>query len=213
MTFQRAVIFAGGQTELSSLQLIHKQDYIIGADRGALFLILHGVQPHLSVGDFDSINEAEFEMVKQHSGQVISCDAYDKNLTDMELALELAINKGVQDVLMFGATGSRLDHTLANIQMLNHAMPNHVNISIIDANNYITLTDCSYRVEDKGYTYVSLLPMTSNVTGINIEGFLYPLVNATLTQGQSLGISNKLVGPFGQIYIKSGKLLIIQSRD
>lgn len=64
-----------------------------------------------------------------------------------------------------------------------------------------------------GYTYTSLLPMTSEVTGIQLEGFMYPLHNATLKMGQSRAVSNKLMASKGTISIKSGLLLVIQSKD
>lgn len=213
MPSNRVVIFAGGTLSQESLLLIDEGDFIIGADRGALFLVSHGVTPDISVGDFDSVSPGDLQTIKQGSKEIISCDPFDKDLTDSEMALELALNKQPESILLTGVTGTRLDQTLASIQMMTRALQRQVNCSVVDANNYITLTGSQTLVLDRGYTYVSLLPLTPEVTGITLQGFLYPLDNATLKLGQSLAVSNRLLAASGIVTIESGLLLIIQSND
>ncbi|OAB44550.1 thiamine diphosphokinase [Paenibacillus glacialis] len=213
MTHTRVIIFSGGSLYPEFLDQIQKDDFIIGADKGALFLIQNNVHPHISVGDFDSISEEEKQIVSSSSGEMLDCDAIDKNLTDTELAFEIALKQSPTHILLVGGTGSRLDHTLANIQMLNRALQHHTSLTILDKNNYIAITDSTLKVNNLGYTYVSLLPMTAEVTGVTIEGFEYPLKNATLKLGQSLGISNRLIGKKATVTIGSGLLLVIQSKD
>ncbi|MNI07293.1 Thiamine pyrophosphokinase [compost metagenome] len=209
----RVLIFTGGQIAPSLLHEIRQDDFIIGADRGALFLIKHDITPDIAVGDFDSVTPDELEMIRAHSKELIDCDAVNKDLTDTELAIDLAIDKQPNEIVMLGALGSRLDHTLSNVHMLLRAMHHQITAYIIDDNNYVTLTGSSCVVENRGYTYVSLLPLTPEVTGIYLEGFMYPLEDATLKIGQSLGISNRLLGAEGTVRIESGFLLIIQSKD
>ncbi|WP_144526415.1 thiamine diphosphokinase, partial [Bacillus pumilus] len=91
-------------------------------DRGALFLIENNYKPDLAVGDFDSISPADLLKVRSGSKQLIDCDPIDKDLTDTELALDLAIKEQPDIILLMGVTGSRLDHTLANIQMMNRVL-------------------------------------------------------------------------------------------
>ncbi|MNV61115.1 Thiamine pyrophosphokinase [compost metagenome] len=83
----------------------------------------------------------------------------------------------------------------------------------MDLHNYITLTGSQALVQERGYQYVSLLPITPEVTGITLQGFKYPLEGATLKLGMSLAVSNQLIAPTGTVTIESGLLLIIQSRD
>ncbi|MDP4098637.1 thiamine diphosphokinase [Paenibacillus sp. P96] len=213
MSFRRAIIFSGGALSPDDWSEIGEGDLIIGADRGALYLVEHGIRPDIAVGDFDSILPEQKQQVEAYSSRILSCDPVHKDLTDTELALELAIGEQIGEVLLLGATGTRMDHTLANLQMLLRAMQHHIHCVIQDAHNRIMLTGTEAVVEDRGYTYISLLPMTTEVTGINLEGFMYPLVNATLKMGQSRGVSNRLVAPSGKVSIESGMLLIIQSRD
>lgn len=209
----RVLIFTGGQIAPSLLNEIRQDDFIIGADHGALFLIKHNVTPDMAVGDFDSVTPDELEIIRAHSKEFIACDAIDKDLTDTELAIDLAIEKQPDEIVLIGALGSRLDHTLSNVHMLLRSMHHQITASIIDNNNYVTLTGSNCVVENRGYTYVSLLPLTPEVTGIYLEGFMYPLEDATLKIGQSLGISNRLLGAKGTVRIESGFLLIIQSKD
>ncbi|SET32532.1 thiamine diphosphokinase [Paenibacillus sp. NFR01] len=213
MPHKRVVIVAGGTMTAELLNLLDEEDYIIGADRGALFLVSHGITPDLSVGDFDSVSPEEYEAIQKGSKEIMSCDPINKDLTDSELALDLALGLQPESILMTGVTGSRLDQTLAAIQMMTRAQQRQVNCTIVDAHNYITLTGSQAVVEDRGYTYVSLLPLTPEVTGITLEGFQYPLDNATLKLGQSLAVSNRLLGATGTVAIESGLLLILQSKD
>lgn len=213
MAAQRILIFAGGSIDPSFIEEIHSDDLIIGADRGALFLVEHGVRPHFSVGDFDSVSPIELENITRHSEQMLACDAINKDLTDTELAFDVAIKQRPEQIVMFGVTGSRLDHTLANIHLLVKSLEQHIPCAIRDHNNYVTLTDSSITIQDQGFTYVSLLPVTTEVTGIDLAGFQYPLHNATLIMGQSLAVSNRLKDKVGTVSIRSGLLLIIQSKD
>lgn len=213
MPSKRVVIFAGGELSTDYFDLLDEEDFIIGADRGALFLISHGYTPDIAVGDFDSVPPEALQEIQSKSKETITCDAVDKDLTDSELALDIAMNQQPDSIMLFGVTGSRIDHSLASIQMMTRALQRQINCYLIDSNNYVTLTGSQTIIQDMGYTYVSLLPLTPEVTGITLEGFQYPLTNATLKLGQSLGVSNKLISPSGVVTIRSGLLLIIQSRD
>lgn len=215
MSMKRAIIFSGGQLHPDFLQQIQEDDLIIGADRGALFLIEHGVHPHVAVGDFDSLTDREHDLanIKANSDQLIVYDSVEKDWSDTEAAFEIAMERHIRDVLILGALGTRFDHTLANVQLLVRAVQHQVNCSIMDMNNYISLTSTQAVIENRGFPYISLLPVTAEVTGITLTGFQYPLEQATLRMGQSRGISNHLINEDGTVSIEGGLLLIIQSRD
>ncbi|MEK4194881.1 thiamine diphosphokinase [Paenibacillus sp. FSL L8-0323] len=213
MPSKRVVIFAGGELSPDYFALLDEEDFIIGVDRGALFLISHGYIPDIAVGDFDSVSPEAFQDIQSKSKKTITCDAVNKDLTDSEMALDIAMNQQPDSILLLGVTGTRIDHSLASIQMMTRALQRQINCYVMDSNNYVTLTGSQTVIEDLGYTYVSLLPLTPEVTGITLEGFQYPLNDATLKLGQSLGVSNKLISSTGTVRIRSGLLLIIQSKD
>ena len=209
----RIVICTGGQLDDWTLTQISSTDFIIAADSGASFLVGNGVKPNIAIGDFDSVTPEAFERIQAASGSTISCDPVDKDYTDTELAMRLALDMKPENILLLGATGTRFDHTLANVHLLVMASDAGANALIRDKHNEIGLASGEYRVQSGIYTQVSLLPLTERVTGINLTGFQYPLRNATLTIGQSLGISNVLLADEGVIQLAQGKLLVIQSRD
>lgn len=213
MTIGRVLIFTGGSLKENDIKEIQPEDTVIGADYGAWFLVQHGITPDLSAGDFDSVTEEQLCKIKMSSKQFVICDPIKKNLSDTELALEYAIEMKPQEIIIFGAIGTRLDHTLANIQILSSVLKRGIACSIRNRHNRISVTDSVHVVSRNDFPYVSLIPLSNEVTGITLEGFMYPLHEAVLTIGDSLGISNRLLDETGTVTIKEGVLLIIQSKD
>ncbi len=211
--FTRAVILSGGTLGPWALQHVNEEDLLIAADRGAWFAVQHGLKPHMALGDFDSISEEQFQTIQEASRQVNACDPIKKDLTDTEMAFEYALQSGVQSIVLLGATGTRMDHTLANIHLLNKADKHGVEARIIDEHNEIRMIRQRSVIHRGPYSYISLLPLSEQVTGITLSGFRYPLQDAVLTIGESLGISNEFAADNGTIDLKSGKLLVIQSKD
>ncbi|MBD2869795.1 thiamine diphosphokinase [Paenibacillus arenilitoris] len=210
---QRIVICTGGRLGRWALEYINPEDVLIGADSGARFLVAHGLSPDISIGDFDSVSGGELAAIRQRSGRTIACDPVDKDYTDTEMAFRLALDMKPRELVLLGALGTRFDHTLANVHLLALADARNVNAVIVDEHNKIVLTSGEATIVQEGFPNVSLLPLTMEVSGITLTGFQYPLTDATLSIGQSLGISNVLVRSTGTIRISDGLLLIIQSRD
>lgn len=218
---RRFVIFTGGdlgEWALAELELHEKgrnRDFLLGTERGALFLLQNGMTPDLAIGDFDSVTVEERDEIKQRSRQFIDCDPVLKDYTDTEMAVEWAIRHKPREITLLGATGSRLDHTLANIHLLHKCDQVGIPCRIVNEKNELRLLSGTgeLTVQNGRFTYLSLLPLSMNVSGITLNGFRYPLERATLNIGQSLGISNILTGAEGQIQVESGQLLVIQSMD
>ncbi len=210
---ERILIFSGGRLGEWALQEIAPDDYLIGADRGAYFLIEHGIRPNLSIGDFDSVQPRELEQIRDGSGNFQSCDPIDKNYTDTELAFIRALELKPREIILLGGLGSRFDHSLANIHLLFKALEQGVAGTVIDDRNRIMLIERDTVLHRGRFANVSLLPFSEEVTGITLEGFAYPLHKAVLRIGHSLGVSNKLQRDSGVIRIDSGLLLVIQSND
>ena len=211
---RRAVIVAGGNVGAWALQLLRHDDYVIGADSGAAFLIRHRRTPDLALGDFDSVSADERAAIRAAAAEWLDCDAYDKNWTDTEWALREAAARGCRDIVLAGALGTRFDHSFANVQLLRTARELGCEATLVDERNEIRLCTGECRLEaDSRFDYVSLLPLSPIVTGITLTGFRYPLKDATIAAGQSLGVSNVLERPPGTVSIAGGELLVIRSRD
>lgn len=206
-------ICSGGIVGDWALHYIKQANYVIGADRGAQFLIEHGIEPNISLGDFDSVNDEQMTAIKHSSKQYVGFDAIDKDYTDTQIAFMHALELNPTQITIVGGLGTRYDHSLANLQLLELSLQRNIPTALIDEHNCIQLMNETLTVSQNGYHYVSLIPYSDQVTGITLEGFKYPLTDATLTKGRSIGISNELLYATGTIHIKSGKLLVIQAND
>lgn len=210
---QKIVILAGGELGDWALQHITESDIVIGADNGARFLIEKGIHPDIAIGDFDSVTVSDMALIREKSGRTIACDPIDKDYTDTEMAFRLALDMKPAELVLIGALGTRFDHSLANVHLLSLADAQGVPAQIIGRHNRIQLISEMTILEGIDHPQVSLLPLTEQVTGITLSGFQYPLHEATLTIGQSLGISNVMLDEHGTIQLRTGKLLVIRSRD
>lgn len=213
MNGKRIVIVTGGTIGPWIRQEITNDDFLVGSDRGALYLLEQGFIPDYAVGDFDSVSGQELERIRRVSKQFISCDPVDKDFTDTELAFNWSLEQQPEEIVLLGAIGTRFDHTLANIHLLRKGTDLGIPCKIIDSHNEVILIDQPTKIHKGQYTHISLLPLSMEVTGITLTGFEYPLDSATLRIGQSLGISNRLIEQQGMIGMESGYLLVIQSKD
>lgn len=210
----RVVIFTGGGLGDWALRLPLPGDYLIGADRGAFFLLQAGFTPDLAVGDFDTVTPEQLEAIRRGSRDFRGFDPVDKDYTDTELAFRLAMERSPAQIVIAGGLGSRFDHSLANVHLLMTAHEAKIDTVVMDGNNAVRLIGPrgALCIRQESYDQVSLLPLSPVVTGITLTGFQYPLTNAQLRMGQSLGISNQISDLTGTISISEGYLLVIQSR-
>ncbi|GGP12278.1 thiamine diphosphokinase [Oceanobacillus neutriphilus] len=190
-----------------------KMDFWIGADRGALYLAEQGITIDVALGDFDSVSENEYTIIEKHA-KVFDKHPVMKNQTDLEIAIDMGIEKEASEFYFFGVTGGRMDHALMNIQLLYPLLQQGKRAVIIDKGNYMEMFEPgTYAVEPEGYFYISFLSFTSEVTGLTLTGFLYPLENQTIHWGSSLCISNELSQKKGTFSFCKGILILVKSFD
>ncbi len=210
---RRMLLFTGGNLGEWALHEVAAGDFLIGIDRGALFLLRHDLRPDFAVGDFDSVSLEDFHEIQQRAGHVVSCDPIMKDLTDTDMGVTWAIQQQPQEIVILGALGTRFDHTLANVHLLRKSLDAGIPCRIIDEKNEVLLIDRPTEIAKGRFPHISLLPLSQTVTGITLYGFQYPLHKATLTIGDSIGISNVLVAAAGKIDVRTGQLLVIKSTD
>ncbi|HEV3310579.1 MAG TPA: thiamine diphosphokinase [Chloroflexota bacterium] len=210
----RAVIFANGEiAESESLRaLIRDGDMIIAADGGLRHVFGLGLRPNIVVGDLDSAPN-ELVQLAQASGAEIVTHPVRKDKTDLELALETAIDRGATGVVILGALGGRLDHALANILLLSTTTASRAHVRIVDVGIELTVVDDSTTIEGGPGDAVTLLALTDTVTGITTDGLEYPLTNDTLERGSSRGVSNVMTGEQATASIASGLLLTVHEES
>ncbi|MDR7076331.1 thiamine pyrophosphokinase [Neobacillus niacini] len=211
-------ILAGGPEELlpNLNEYTGEHEIWVGVDRGVYTLIKKNIIPRIAFGDFDSVSKDEIIVIEEHVKELKRFKP-EKNETDMELALNWAIEQNPGLIRVFGATGGRLDHLLANVQLLVKPLmaANDVNIFLIDKQNILSLKGPgSYKIEERvDKKYISFVPLTLSVEGITLDGFKYPLKNRHISIGSTLCISNELISDYGTFSFSEGILLVIRSND
>ena len=209
---QQVVIVGGGTIGTYALSDIREGDYIIGVDRGASWLISRGIIPDVAIGDFDSVNPTELDEIRKKVGQVDE-HPRGKDRTDMELALDHAISLRPKELDIYGAVGTRLDHTMATIYLLERLKEKGISGVIWDKHNKVRIVDSRMIVKkDTRFRYVSILPVTDTID-VTLSGFVYDLSRALIRRGQTVGISNEIKREWATIEVHHGHALVIQSRD
>lgn len=213
----KTLIVSGGNVEEECFNQIYqsnKFDYIIASDKGLEILDKYNITPNYIIGDFDSIDKNILSKYINNKEIVIRELNPEKDYTDTHMAIKLAIELNSTDVTILGAIGTRIDHTIANIHTLKEALERGIECRIVNNRNEIQLINKKTVLEmDKEYKYISLIPLTTKVEEITLRGFKYPLSNATLEVGHSIGVSNEQYDKIAEIDLKSGILIMIKSKD
>ena len=188
---------------------------VIAGDRGLEALYQLKIIPNHVVGDFDSVSPEILEFYKKQPKIIFHTYNAEKDNTDTDIALKLAIQMKSSEITILGALGKRMDHALANIHILKDALEANIPCQIIDGYNRIYLINAEKTLEkDKVYgKYISLIPLTSTVEGLTLKGFKYPLNKYNLPIGISLGISNEIIEDIAHIEMEKGILIVIESKD
>ena len=213
-----AVIISGGSLDPDfALAFLReeKPELLIGADRGICFLKEKGIHPTHIVGDFDSASGDALEYFKQFPEIPIRTFNPVKDFTDTAIAMEFAMEEGADRIYILGGTGTRLDHVVANIKLLSHALERKKECILMDAHNRIRLIDQPLTIEKKKQygKYVSLFAFGGQVKGLTLRGFFYPLTEYDMEAENPLGVSNEITAENGEISFSSGKLLVMESKD
>lgn len=189
-------------------------EVIIAADRGMDFLYEHKITPDIIVGDFDSVKNEALSYFKEKGMSDIHVLNPEKDDTDSECALQIALDHGADHIIIIGATGTRIDHVLGNISLLGKAMSEGNRAELLDTHNRIRMIDNELEIEkNKQYgKYVSIIPVCKN-NKITLEGFKYPLKDYTFEGFNTLGISNEIVDDIAKITVNEGQYIVIESKD
>ena len=207
------VIFAGGTLDPGKAfyKAIAGADMIIAADSGAATALRYGCTPAIVVGDFDSLDKQLVEQLRAGGSRTVSA-AVEKDETDTELAVQLAIEQGATEITLLGALGgARFDHTMANVLLL--AGFDSVPIKIVDGPSVCWLVKGPGTTAIDGHVgdLLSLLPLTGDASGIRTSGLYYSLQGETLYFGKPRGVSNVLTQEHAEVSLERGLLLVIHS--
>lgn len=207
---KQAIIVGGGPVSPEQLarELVARPDFLIAVDRGASLLRELGIIPDLLVGDMDSLDRIDLDRFLSARVPVERYPAA-KDQSDMELALNRALDAGVRRIRIFGGLGGRLDHTLGNLGLLVKTLEQGAEASLVDETHEITAVRRMAALKAKPGWAVSLIPWTGRVTGVTTSGLKYPLHGETLYSTGTRGIHNQFTAATARVKLKDGILLVV----
>ena len=214
------VIVAGGDFGEADAAMLRQWEYpfLVAADRGAEHLLAFGFLPDVVIGDLDSASAQTVQqlknLAKEGRTELIRLKP-EKDDTDTEAALNLALERTTGEIRILGGFGSRIDHMLANIQILRIAAAQGRSVVLQNEKNRVRVLTRPFSLAKEAQygRFVSVFPLTTSVEGLTMRGFYYPLEGKRLRIGTSLGVSNEIVGEKGEIFFEQGELILVESRD
>lgn len=213
---KRALILCNGDPPCDWLlrECVEKADWIACCDGAATYAVDAGIRCDWLVGDFDSIGgEKQAAQFAERLGAQIEVFPTRKNKTDSQLAAEMAVAAGANEIVFLGALGGRFDMALANAEMLCMLRLKGVEAVVRDAQNDIRATCSHLFVYGQPGDTVSLLPLGVQCTIRCTDGLAYPLYDYEMTLGDSRCISNVMLDERAFVEVAHGWVLVVQSRD
>ena len=183
-------------------------DLVIAADGGARLCKALRTRPDVLIGDLDSLTPAEVANWKG-AGVTMLRFPTDKDQTDLELALHLAVERGAQRITVLGALGGRWDQSVANLLLLAHPRWRDLDVVLMDGSQRASLIHRRGVVEGRPGDTVSLIAIAGDARGVTTNGLAYPLSDGVVPFGSALGVSNRLTGPRAEITVRQGLLLVV----
>ncbi len=184
---------------------------LICADGGARSALSLGLTPEVVVGDLDSLDEPQRQELHARGSRLVVYPP-EKDWTDLELALKLAVAEGATEIIVTGALGGRLDQELANVLLLLLPELQGIPTRIVDERQEMFVTRNRASIAGQPGDIVSLIPLGGSVEGIVTVGLQYPLRDETLVSGPARGISNVMLGDTAEVTLRQGTLLVIHSQ-
>lgn len=218
---KRAVIVSGGSIHrdfaLAFLEKNKKENScLIAADRGLEFFQDTGLVPDIAVGDFDSLSLRGKQYLDQLTETEIIKLKPEKDDSDTQSAACLAMDRGAKEILIFGATGKRVDHLLANFGLLVLGKKRGAEITLVDPWNCMKIiaSGTVLKRREQFGTYVSFFSLEGEVSGLTLKGFRYPLNRHCLrAEDSGLTVSNEITEEEAMVEYDSGTLLMLMTRD
>ena len=201
---KRALIFGGGVYEEDFPEIL-PTDFIIAADKGNEILRSRGIIPHITVGDFDSSSE-----IPSENAVVLPVE---KDITDSHAAVNIALEGGAEEIVIYGGMGGRPDHSFANYSLIVSLAKKGVR-AFLDGEGYrvTAIKNGSLALRGiKGKT-VSVFSYSEISEGVTFKGLHYPLYEARLKNDFALGVSNSFEEENAEISVKKGILLVMTEK-
>lgn len=187
-----------------------KDCFSVACDGGYSRFLQAGIEPDLLVADFDTFPKEKV----QHPKQIIQLNPI-KDDTDTFYALKWLIKQGYEKIYLYGCLGGKIEHTIANLQLLSYLSDRHIQAYAYTENNQTVvhmIQNSCIRFNKLASGYISVFAYNNQANGVTEKGLKYTIENATLTSDVPLGVSNEFIGEEASISVKEGKLLLVMPK-
>lgn len=192
--------------------IIENCDLVICGDGGANHAYKMDIIPNYILGDLDSIHNKIKSYYENKNVEFIKFPSK-KDKTDTEICIDYAYHLKATEVILLGALGGRMDHAMANVNLLYYMLKKGIKGSIVNETDSIYISDNELTIKGNKGDNISLIPLYGDVVGVTLENLEYPLNDFTIKKGSSIGISNVMIDNNCRISLKSGYLLVCKSKD
>ena len=205
----RAFVFGGGEIFPDYIEeKAEEGDLVVCADSGYKNAVAMGVRVDILVGDFDSMSDipdGKFELVRV---------PVEKDQTDTQLAVDIALERGADEIIIVCSTSGRVDHAISAMAILEYLYEKKVSAFLVNGQNRIRFVrDSGTIIIRSAYKYFSVVTLDPIAKKVSIEGGKYPLVKKDIKRGFQFAVSNEIVKNAALITVKKGSVYIIESRD
>lgn len=201
---KKCCIFGGCEFDLERFDYNHSESAcIIAADKGYDAALRLNLDIDFVVGDFDSLGFVpDCDNVIRHS-----CE---KDETDTALAVRKAFELGCDELYIYGAVGGRIDHSVANFQLICDIAKKGKKAYLFGDGFKITaVCNSNLKLDARENGIVSVFCIGNSAKGVNIKGLKYELCDYEMSPFEALGVSNEFIGKDAQITVSDGVLLIM----
>ena len=206
----KAFIYTGGPVWTEHItEAPQEGDLILAADAGFLTARSLGVVPQILLGDFDSLGEPDVP-----DGTELIRVPVEKNDTDTQLAVRVALERGARELVIIGGLEGRVDHTLSSLAILEDLAAKHIPAVLTNGKNRVRfLRNNGALIARSKFRFLSLIAADPVVKGVTVEGCKYPLKNAKLSRLNQYAVSNEIVGNCALVEIRRGGVWLVESMD
>ena len=186
-------------------------DYIICSDGGANHTYNMDIVPDYIIGDLDSINE---DIIDYYKNKSVKFEKFPtkKDETDTELCIWLSNELKAKEIHLIGALGGRIDHTIANVNLLYYMIKRSIIPKIISYKEEIYIAiDEEITIDGEIGDTISILPIKNDAKGVTLKNLEYPLENYDIEFSRPLGISNVMTNVNCNIKVNEGSIIIIKN--
>lgn len=210
--YTAVLIMNGGSAPVAAIR-VSSTTFVIAADSGYSHARARNLSVHALIGDFDSLTPEDLAHAERHVPSVYPYPP-DKEATDLELALDLAMTMAPDRVVVTGGIGpdDRLDHLVAQLPLL--AAPQYrsalVEARLGRAHITVLRPQRTTWIQGAAESLVSIQPIGGECTGVTTRGLRFPLYGDRLSPFSTRGVSNELTEAVAEITIAQGVAVAVQ---